>query len=149
MPTFTGPVASARLELDIVLNAENWGTSGRTIDAHRMLVGWTEEGATWNCPDDTEPGDPNPDCSAAAWEMLSLSPSPYVQTASGSLLVTGTLTGTVSIDVTADVQAMLAGQVPNYGWILRKTDEGAAGRIEIASKETGSGPRVVIEPANE
>lgn len=145
LPSATGPVASARLEFDIVLNAENWGTSGRTIDAHRMLVAWTEPGATWNCPNDTNPTNSSANCPGAAWEMFTLSPSPYVAAASGSLVVTNGLTGTTSIDVTVDVQAMLSGQVVNHGWIVRKTDEGAEGRIEIASSETASGPRLVIE----
>jgi hypothetical protein len=149
LASVTGSIASARLEFDIVLNAENWGTQGRTIEAHRMLVAWTESGATWNCPDDTEPGDPNPDCSGTEWEMSTLSPSPYMATASGTLLVTGSLEGTVSIDVTSDVQAMVSGQVGSYGWIVRKTDEGAAGRIEIGSRESETGPRLIIEPGSE
>jgi hypothetical protein len=114
-----------------------------------MLVPWTESGATWNCPDDTEPGDPNPDCTGTAWSMSTLNPSPYVGTASGTLLVTGDLEGTVSIDVTSDVEAMVSGQVGSYGWIIRKTDEGAAGRIEIESREAGTGPRLVVEPGSE
>jgi hypothetical protein len=72
-----------------------------------------------------------------------------VGTASGSLLVTGDLEGTVSIDVTSDVQAMMAGQVGSYGWIIRKTDEGAAGRIEIGSWDSGTGPRLTIVPGSE
>jgi hypothetical protein len=145
----TGEIASARLEFEIVLNAENWGTQGRTIDAHRVLVPWAESGATWNCPDDTDPGDSTPDCSGTEWDMSTLNPAPYVGTASGSLLVTGDLEGTVSIDVTSDVQAMVSGQVGSYGWIIRKTDEGAAGRIEIESRDSGTGPRLVIEPGSE
>ena len=70
-------------------------------------------------------------------------------TPSGTLLVTGSLIGTVSIVTTADVRARLAGQVPNHGWMVRKTAEGQAGRIEIASSETGAGPRLVIELGSE
>jgi hypothetical protein len=81
--------------------------------------------------------------------MSTLSPSPYMATASGTLLVTGSLEGTVSIDVTSDVQAMVSGQVGSYGWIVRKTDEGAAGRIEIGSRESETGPRLIIEPGSE
>jgi hypothetical protein len=146
LSTISGPIASARIEFDIVLNPGSWGPSGRTIDAHRLLVPWTQSGATWNCADDSDPGDSTPDCEAAEWEMFTLSPPPYELTPSGSLLVTGDLVGTVSIDVTADLQAMLAGQVPNHGWLIRKTDEGEEGSIEIASGETGSGPRLVIQP---
>ena len=145
LASLPAPVVSARVEFDIVLNAENWGTSGRPINAHRLLIPWTHYGATWNCADDTDPGDSTPDCAATEWEMGSLNPSPYDPTPSGTLLITRELLGTVSIDVTADVQAMVAGQVPNHGWIIRKTQEGQAGRIEIGSSETGSGPRLVIQ----
>jgi hypothetical protein len=51
--------------------------------------------------------------------------------------------------VTADVNTMLAGQVPNGGWLLRKVDEGASASLEIASRGTGSGPRLLIELGNE
>lgn len=145
LPTVTGPVASARIEFDIALNAENWGTAGRTVDAHRMLIAWTEGGATWNCPNDTNTSNSSANCPGAGWEMFSLNPPPYLASASGSLLVTNALMGTVSIDVTSDVQGMLSGQLTNHGWILRKTDEGAEGRLEIASSEAASGPRLVID----
>ena len=51
-------------------------------------------------------------------------------------------------DVTADVAAFLAG-TPNYGWIVKKTAEGASGLVEYASREAaaGEGPtlRVVFD----
>lgn len=144
LAALNGPVAQAHLELDIIFNAGNWGTEGRTIDAHRMLVPWTHFGATWNCADDLDPGNQSPDCPTTEWEMRTLDPSPYEPTPTGTLLVADDLTGVVSIDVTADVNAMLEGQVPSYGWIIRKTEEGQNGHIQIASFETQSGPRLVI-----
>jgi len=137
-------VQEARLEFDVVFNANNWGTDGRTIDAHRMLVPWTHLGATWNCAADADPSDGGADCDASAWEMGSLDPSPFDPEASGTILVTGDLMGTLSIDVTDDVVAMIAGGVANHGWILKKTNEGQPGHIQIASSETGSGPRLVV-----
>jgi hypothetical protein len=144
LASVTGTIASAYLEFDIVFNGNNWGTEGRTVDAHRMIVPWTHFGATWNCADDIDPSDSGPDCDAAGWEMRTLEPSPYDPTPSGTLLVTKDMLGTYSIDVTADVQAMIDGQLPNYGWIIRKTNEGQAGHIQLASSETGAGPRLVI-----
>ena len=37
------------------------------------------------------------------------------------------------------------GQVPNHGWIIRKTNEGQAGHIQLGSTEAGNGPRLVVE----
>lgn len=44
-----GQLVSARLELTISRNGDNWGPAGRTIDLHRMTKAWTELGATWSC----------------------------------------------------------------------------------------------------
>jgi hypothetical protein len=52
------------------------------------------------------------------------------------------LTGTVSFDVTADVQAFLAGAAQNNGWIVKKDLEGPSGLVQFASRETGNGPRL-------
>jgi hypothetical protein len=144
----TGQIVSARIEVDIVFNANNWGTTGRTVDAHRMLVAWTELGATWNCGDDSDTSDQSPDCGTTAWEMRSLDPSPFEPTPSGTLLVTKDLTGVVSFDVTDDVRAIVAGQMSNFGWILKKTKEGQPGHIQLGTKESGSPARLVIEVIN-
>jgi len=70
-------LVAARLELTIAANADNWGTSGRTIDLHRLTQAWTETGATWNCADDMNPGNSVADCSGAtAWAMDGPDPRP-------------------------------------------------------------------------
>lgn len=58
-----GRLASATLELYIQTNANNWGSTGRTVDAHRLTADWTEAGATWNCGIDTNPVNSSADCS--------------------------------------------------------------------------------------
>jgi hypothetical protein len=113
-----------------------------------MLVEWTELGATWRCADDLDTSDQSPDCGTTAWEMRTLSPSPFEPTPSGTLLVTKDLIGVVSFDVTDDVRAIVAGQVPNFGWILKKTNEGQPGHIQLGTKESGSPARLVIEVIN-
>lgn len=123
-------LVSAQLAFDITDNGENWG-SGRTVDLHRLTVPWTED-ATWNHSglDD--------------WEMQGPSPRPWDATPSATATITSTTAGVLTLDVTADVAAVLAG-APDHGWILKKTDEGAAGMLELASRETGAGgPRLVL-----
>jgi uncharacterized repeat protein (TIGR01451 family) len=83
----SGPVGSATLRLYIVYNADNWGNSGRTIDAHRVTQVWTEgnganlqpgnltnaqfrpyekrgggPGVTWRCAVDAEVQNQASDC---------------------------------------------------------------------------------------
>src|SRR5215470_3507525 len=53
---------SASLEL-FVQSASNWGT-GRPVDVHRVTAAWTESGATWNCPIDSNTSNSQPDCPA-------------------------------------------------------------------------------------
>ncbi len=131
---------SATLELEIADNGDNWGSSGRTVEAHRLTSDWSEGTVTWNCSDDADPGNQAPDC-ATQWDGGSFEAAP-----TASVLLTKGLRGRVSYDVTADVAAFLAG-TPNYGWLLKKTDEGAAGRVEYASRESASEedrPRLVV-----
>lgn len=44
----------------------------------------------------------------------------------------------VEYDVTADVAAFVTGASPNYGWILRKADEGLAGLVSFGTRESTS-----------
>lgn len=53
-------------------------------------------------------------------------PRPWDATATSSALIQSHQAGAVTFDVTADVQAFLAGAQPNRGWIVKKTEEGAA-----------------------
>ncbi len=140
----SGTVASARLELTIVLNADNWGPDGRTIDLHRLTQSWTEAGATWNCGDDLDPGNQKPDCPTTAWEMGGAGPPPWIATPTATALVTNGLRGVITVDVTADIQALLGGGA-FPGWILKKTNEGATGRVEFGSRESATPPRLILE----
>ena len=126
-----GSVTQATLVLTISDNGDNWGSSGRTIDLHRMLQGWTEQGATWNCPDDANTGNSSPD--GPQWDMGG--ESPFAATPTASALISNGQSGEVSFDVTADVLAFLDGSQPGFGWILKKTNEGQSGRIEFSSRE--------------
>ena len=138
-------LASARLELTIALNADNWGSSGRTIDLHRLTQAWRELGATWNCADDTDPTNSVADCSGeTAWAMDGPEPRPWVATPTATQVITNGLTGVVALNVTADVADLLLGSGVLHGWILKKTDEGASGRVDFGSRESDSPPRLVL-----
>jgi len=133
----------AALRLYIQDNGNNWGGSGRTVDVHRLTTAWTEFGATWNCPDDTNTGNSQPDC-PAQWDGGAFAGSP-----TDSVLHTNGLLGWVEWDVTADVSAMLAAPEANHGWIVKKTEEGQTGRVDYTSREGGAnGPQLFLAFVN-
>lgn len=128
-------------------NGNNWGATGGTVDVHRMNRDWTELGATWNCANDSNISNSSPDCPTEPWEMDKPNHPelwPYFATSSASILITNDQTGTVEFDVTSDLQAFFSGQTPNYGWLIRKTEESLAGLVEFGSRETSQGPKLII-----
>jgi len=132
-------LASATLRLYIGTNAANWGATGRTVDIYRVDAAWTETGATWNCAVDANPANSVADC-ATQWNGGTLEPD-----ASDTVVITNTSSGWIQFDVTADVQAFLAGTA-NDGWLLQKTDEGKGGRVDLVSREgtAGLGPQLIL-----
>jgi hypothetical protein len=134
---------SATLILTIAENSNNWGASGRLVDAHRLLVDWTEgngrndamvgggpgfrgtgEGITWNCSKDLNIANQSANCSPL-WNGGNYAAA----TAPGALHTNGFF-GEVFWDVTADV---LAGA--NFGWLIRKQNEGQNGQVRYYSRE--------------
>ncbi|MFY9822420.1 MAG: DNRLRE domain-containing protein, partial [Thermoanaerobaculia bacterium] len=143
----SGSLASARLQLYIQTNSDNWGSHGQPVDAVRLTSDWTEAGATWNCATDTQPANSKPDC-GTQWAGGTFADEP-----SDTVLHANGLTGWITFDVTADVQAFLA-STPDYGWIVKKTDESLSGQVEYTSREgtAGQQPRLVLvaeSPAND
>jgi alpha-tubulin suppressor-like RCC1 family protein len=141
-----GTLTAARIELTISDNGDNWGTSGQTIDLHRMTRAWTETGATWNCAEDANLINHRPDCEGAtAWEMGNPeSAHPWVPTPTATQTIHNRQSGVVTLDVTADVAGIVTGGGAQHGWILKKTNEGANGRVEFGSRESASGSRLVL-----
>jgi hypothetical protein len=143
-----GSLASAQLQVYVAANAGNWGTTGRTVDIFRLATAWVEAGATWNCADDPNPGHTGAGCTGP-W--AGGTPAQGANGASGdgeatdTAVITNGTSGWVQFDVTSDVAAFLAGTA-NDGWLIQKTDEGQAGRIDLASREgtAGLGPRLIL-----
>ena len=135
-------VVSAWLELTLINNSVRRSQPAKQVSAHRLLKHWTEDGATWNCAIDSNPGNRREDCSGATkWSMGILPPNPFAVPASATTTIAPQQTGVISFDVTADVKGFLAGSQPNHGWMLRS---GFLGELaEFASRETGTPPRLI------
>ena len=134
-----GSLDSARLELYVQNNSNNWGTEGRTMDAHRLAANWTESEVTWNCGIDANPSNSSADCTSQ-WAGGQFAEEP-----SDTVLHTNGLTGWVRFDVTADVRAFLSGTA-NHGWIIKKTEEGQSGQVDYTSRQGAAdrAPRLVL-----
>lgn len=154
----SGVVLSAKLRVNIVDNANNWG-SGRTVDIHRLLMNWAEgngtensrgtgSGATWACAIDSIIQNQAKNCSGSAeWEMgqpNNPSVHPWIQSPSDTENITNNQTGVVEYDVTSDVQSFVNGQNSNFGWLIKKTNEGQNGQVSFGTRESASAPQLVI-----
>jgi hypothetical protein len=130
-------------------NANNWGSSGRAVNVHRMTQSWTEQGTTWNCPNDLNPFNSQNDCNPS-WNMSNSSQWPFVAAASSSVIQPNNQLGWVEWDVTSDVAQILSNSVPNYGWLIRKDNEGQSGQAEYGSRESQYKPelRLTVQGTN-
>ena len=151
---------TAKLRLTVTDNQNNWSIMGRTLDAHRLTKNWAEgngyiaenfpstrgtgNGATWNCAIDTAIQNQTANCSGTtAWDMLNSNSWPFSATPSATATLLNNQSGMVEFDVTADVHAFLDGTA-NYGWIVKKTNEGQAGSVSFGAKESIYDPQLVI-----
>jgi hypothetical protein len=137
-------IRSAKLRLYIASNANNWGVAAREVNVHRMTQAWSEPGATWNCPDDTDPANSSADC-VPNWAMDGSEAPPFRTAPTQVILHENLQTGWVEWDVTSDVDDFLSHQAANHGWVMRKDEEGASGQVEYASRENTQAPQLVIE----
>jgi hypothetical protein len=139
----TDSLVSATLELTIRRAGADWGTTGRPVAAHRMIRGWIETGATWNCANDLNPANNKADCSGNTWSMIT-TPLPYTASPVAQAVITNGQTGVTSFDVTSDVRAFLRGQAVNQGWLLKLAAESQTGTVVFHSRESASKPRLVL-----
>lgn len=152
---------TATLQLAITDLSNNWGANGRPVAVHRFTKNWDEgngfvdshtpidrgtgNGVTWNCAVDSNISNQAKNCSGTTeWNMSNSSLWPFASAATATSTITNNQTGTVSFDVTADVQAFVNGSTQNYGWLLKKVDEGANGQIEFGTKESANSPQLII-----
>lgn len=155
----SGTVLSAKLRMTIVDNGNNWGPTGRTVDAHRLLADWTEgngteanrgagPGATWSCAADSNITNLAKDClGLAEWEMgqpNNPAVRPWAQTPTDTQTINNGQAGIVEFDVTADVTAFVDGTSANYGWILRKTNEDLTGLVSFGTRESAAVAQLVV-----
>lgn len=157
------PDYTATLRFTISDNGNNWGSTGRTIDIHRLTSAWAEgngfivgntpsyrgtgAGVTWNCAIDTNIANQSADCNGStAWNMSNSSLWPFAAIPTDTQTITNNQSGTVSFDVTADVQSFVHGSSQNDGWIIKKTNEGQNGMVEFGSKESATSPQLLITP---
>jgi hypothetical protein len=151
-------ILSAKLRLTITDNANNWGTAGRTIDVHRVLKTWAEGdgtendrgtglGTTWACATDNQISNQAKDCSGATeWEMAqpnNPATHPWLETPTATQLITNDQSGVVEFDVTTDIVAFLD-NIFNYGWLVKKTNEGQNGQVSFGTKESAFTPQLII-----
>jgi hypothetical protein len=178
----TQNLTKAWLILTIAENGNNWGNPAtRTVSAHALKVDFAEgnglheelggliasdgsgSGVTWNCATDTNIANSTPDC-VLEWkgaDGISSDPNrPYYDPATAPAILHGNASGGGAIpgmtpgsevrwDVTLDVQA------GRTAWLVRKTDEGSAGKMLYYSKEgaatqgnAGLAPRLLLEYGN-
>lgn len=152
---------TAVIEFTISDNGNNWGSSGRPIGIHRFTSDWVEgngyivgnnptdrgtgDGATWTCGIDSNISNQTDNCSGNdAWNMTNSAFWPFVSSPTATTTITNNQAGVVSFDVTADVQSVVSGSTQDYGWIVKKVQEGQNGNVEFGSKESASTPRLVL-----
>ncbi|MEP7013181.1 MAG: DNRLRE domain-containing protein [Acidobacteriota bacterium] len=135
----SGHLVSAQLELWVDATGESWGSGAQNVGTHRVTADWTEAGATWSCAIDSHPGDNHADCNLP-WNGGSF------LAATATVPHTKQTRGAVTFGVTADVAAFLSGTA-NRGWLLKKANESASGRIDYASREgtaASHAPRLML-----
>ena len=152
---------TAKLQFTITDNGNNWGSTGRPLNLHRMTQDWIEgngfiennnpvdkgtgNGTTWNCATDSNITNGAANCSGADdWNMTNSSLWPFASAATATTTITNNQTGVVEFDVTSDVQSFISGANTNTGWLLKKENEGQTGRVEFGTKESENTPVLVI-----
>lgn len=110
------------------------------VGVHRMTQAWTEAGATWNSPADANTSNFVRD--GPSWSMRR-PPFPFATTATATTTLVDRQTGAATWDVTADVQAFIAG-AQNHGWLLKSVREFGPGRAHFRSRESSTPPRLLL-----
>jgi hypothetical protein len=104
-------------------------------------------GVTWKCSTDSEINNQQPNCDPQ-WNGASYSLTPTdTITIFKDHAPTGTVKtiGWIEFDVTSDVQTFISSTEQNYGWIVKKTEEGNPGSVEFSSGQSSANmPELVL-----
>lgn len=139
----SGQLDSAKLEL-MRRGAGSWPAAGDYINVWRIPAswapgGWAEPNITFNCPHDTNPANNGLNCPGGVWDTTgfgALAPTDQV-------LMKNSTTGWASWDVTADIEAWIAGTA-NHGWYIAKHNPNTNARIVFWSREGTYKPHLIL-----
>jgi hypothetical protein len=147
---FPSPIQSLVITLTLVANGGNWGPAGRYVSVHPLLADFDEgngkswglppsgrtrgsdAGVTWNCPSDINIANPVADC-ADGWSGGEIGP------VLDSVLITNATSGLITFDLTDWVNANLNVVLP-MRFLIKKDNDGAPGRVDVASREGDTAP---------
>lgn len=146
-----GVDAGGRVFLDIEIDGTfaNFG-SGLSVGLYRVdgSPDWTETGATWNCGEDANTGNNQPDCPGGGWTWNPAGSRPVNSTATDVVTITSGQTGVVTFEVTDDIAAFGSG-MPNNGWALGRETDDKSGYVRFMSSESGTPPLLRFDPCSE
>ena len=156
---------SAKLELTVVNNGQDWPKKPMALYSHRVLRWWGEGngwnhfthgdpatkgngiGATWNCPWDTIIQNDKKDCSLSSWTLGFIwlkwgwySPLSYYAGASASTSMGNGTAGAVTFDVTKDIAELTKFNAKwNKWWWVKWMKWGGYGWMIRKQVESGKG----------
>ena len=144
-----GEITRVMLEFSVAVDADE----EISVKLHQMTQAWTELGATWDCAS----LEPDGSCSAT-WNLFehpgqgdgvghgrdqNFGPNPWVEEPTATVVVDGASQSSFLVDVTADVEAMIADGT-NYGWILI-SDSRPNVDTKLMTRESGEGAQLIVE----
>ncbi len=139
-------LVSARLELPI---QNHYVKIEGQIGLFKMNVDWTENGATWKCPNDTDTSNYNQDCSTS-WLMWSHDPNntiPYPYDLSP--FATGTINADQAVPVGFNIEGYINDLISdnianNYGFAVYKISTNINDPLAFYSRESDVGPKIIL-----
>ena len=135
------PSTATVLSASVLLAANKFATTCRTLDIFRVTGTWTETGVTWNTQ-------PTPATTSSNTPASSSKTSSSVTIGTLSTCGAHTNNTLVAWNVTTDVAAFVAGTATNDGWMIRDdAEDGATQQTGFVSREGGNlatAPRLLI-----
>lgn len=137
-------LVSATLELPIYKNKVK---HSETITLHKLLLDWTEDGATGDCPIDTNTSNNKDDCGEewnlfkSFWKNRTLS---YDASSIASASVVKNQEMPIGISLESYVNELNSGAV-NNGFVILRSRKSLLSHLEIFSKEAGVKPKLILK----